>query len=105
MIKPDSFCNNKKIRLAILSESDDEVDGDSMQEDRNFVLSSYSKKKQVSMNNKLIDFIVGNNMPISIVKSEEFKAFLKEAMPSYVVPCRQTITQNLIPEKVINIKI
>lgn len=104
-IKPDGFCNNKKIRLAILSESEDEVDGGSMEEDRNIVLSSYSKKKQVTMNNKLIDFIVENNMPISIVKSEKFKALLKEALPSYVLPCRQTITQNLIPEKVINIKI
>ncbi|CAF1130762.1 unnamed protein product, partial [Brachionus calyciflorus] len=80
-------------------DSEDDDDSSQTQENSNIVLSNYSKKKQIALNNKLIDFIVGNNLPISIVKSEEFKVLFKEACPSYILPCRQTITQNLIPEK------
>jgi hypothetical protein len=41
------------------------------------VLSTYSKKKINTLNNKVIEFLIGNNLPVSIVKSEEFKSLLK----------------------------
>lgn len=94
-INSGGLCYNKKIKLALLSESDE--DDENCNEINE---SSCSKKKITSLNNKLIDFIVANNLPVSLVKNVQFKSLMKEAVSSYTLPCRQTISNNLIPEKV-----
>lgn len=45
--------------------------------------------------------IVCNNLPISVVDLVEFKKLFQESIPTYAVPCRQTFSNVLIPEKVL----
>ncbi|CAF1090283.1 unnamed protein product [Brachionus calyciflorus] len=44
------------------------------------------------------------NLPVSIVDRDEFRNLLKDAIPGYSVPCRQTFTKNLIPQKSVMVK-
>ncbi len=93
-IRESSLCANKRIRLAILSES--EVSSGDEEESKN----EDQFRKNVKLNNKLINFLVACNLPISVVQMEEFVELMQEAVPNYRLPCRQTITKRLLPEKV-----
>ncbi|CAF1027975.1 unnamed protein product [Brachionus calyciflorus] len=84
-----AFCANKKIRLALFSESENE----SSDEETDLDL----EKK---LNNKLVNLLVSCNLPISLVQMNEFVDFINEVAPNYQIPCRQKITKRLIPEKV-----
>lgn len=42
--------------------------------------------------------VIGCNLPISIVDNPHFREFLRELQPKFVVPCRQTVTNTLLPK-------
>ncbi|CAF1088112.1 unnamed protein product [Brachionus calyciflorus] len=85
----------KKIKLALYSDSD----SDEYEEASSESQSSCTLKKQTALNSRLVDFIVLNNLPFSVVDTIEFEKLMKEAIPTYSVPCRQTVSNNLLPEK------
>ena len=51
------------------------------------------------LNDLLVNYIVGSNQPLSIVDDPKLIKFLNKLNPKYRVPCRQTITNKLKPEK------
>ncbi|RMZ99161.1 hypothetical protein BpHYR1_006729 [Brachionus plicatilis] len=51
------------------------------------------------INEKLISFIIANNLPFNIVNSEEFQELLDTIKSHYYqLPCRQTLKYKLLPE-------
>ena len=60
-----------------------------------------SSKKKATINTKLVDFIVGSNLPVSIVENKLFADFVKSLIGNeYSLPCRGVVTHSLIPEMV-----
>lgn len=57
-----------------------------------------SKTKIAKINEKLVSLIINNNLPFSIVDSEEFQDFIDTIRKNYYkLPCRQTLRYELIP--------
>lgn len=46
----------------------------------------------------LARFFFGCNIPFSVVDSDHFKSFIRAIRPSYVPPCRQTLSTTLLDE-------
>ncbi|CAF1062995.1 unnamed protein product [Brachionus calyciflorus] len=97
----DSSKYNKKIKLALMSESESEDEGE---DNLQYQQSTCKISKQIALNSKIVDLIVASNLPISFVDTPEFESLMKEAIPAFVIPCRQTFTNKLIPEKALIVK-
>lgn len=55
-----------------------------------------SVKKIETLNKMLLQMIVKNYLPFTIVESDSFKAFLQELSPSYIPPSRKTLSNALL---------
>jgi hypothetical protein len=70
--------------------------------------SSYTFAEQMHITKKFAEWIVVDLQPFSIVEQEEFKQFVYALDPRYVIPCRQTIKQeikSLYKQRKTNIKL
>ena len=67
--------------------------------DEHSELNNNKKKKKID--DSLVNFLVNNNLPMSIVNNENFKKFVKNLTNDYNLPSRGFLTYNLIPEKVV----
>uniref|UniRef100_A0A914D9T5 BED-type domain-containing protein n=1 Tax=Acrobeloides nanus TaxID=290746 RepID=A0A914D9T5_9BILA len=54
--------------------------------------------------NLILEFIIDNNLPISIVESETFKNLVRFNSPDIKIPSRQEITYTLIPKRANSVK-
>jgi hypothetical protein len=81
---------------------DDNFDEDDDNQTRE--MRSLKPAKIAKIDNKIIEWIIDAEEPISSVDRDTFKAMFKEVCPAYIPPCRQTVARKLIPEKVNNIK-
>ena len=72
-----------------------------------FSISNYLKRKDAyslnsdkrkRLNHKLVKWIVKDNQPLSVAEKPDFREFMAEADPKYVIPARKTISQQLIPD-------
>lgn len=61
----------------------------------------YSQRKIKRIEDKLLRFIIANNLPFAIVESAEFQGLLSEFSRQYKLPCRQTVRNSWLPEKVL----
>ncbi len=59
--------------------------------------NSFEKNK---INNLLLSLIVDTNMPLSIVDRPAFKNYSNGLNARYKTPCRQTIRNTILPQKV-----
>ena len=60
---------------------------------------SYDTKDE-SILNAIVDFIVGTNQPLSLVDHPDFKFLLKKLNKHFNGPCKATLRNKLIPNKV-----
>src|SRR5256885_579202 len=70
--------------------------------------SSYTFAEQIHITIKLAKWIAVNLQSFNIVEQEEFKQFVYTLDPCYVIPCRQTIKQeitSLFEQRKANIKL
>jgi len=62
---------------------------------------SRNHSKQIAITQSLLhDVIIGCGIPVSIVDNPRFVKFMQVVDPKYKLPCRQTITNTLIPDAV-----
>lgn len=55
--------------------------------------------RQKSLTNSLVsNLIVNCGLPVSIVDSPHFRAFVGELDPKFAVPCRQTVSNSILPD-------
>lgn len=55
--------------------------------------------EKIKLTGLVVDFIVKNNMPLSIVDNVHFVKLCNGLDSRYRLPCRQTMTNKIIPEK------
>jgi BED zinc finger len=70
--------------------------------------TSYTFAEQLHITTKLAEWIAVDLQPFNIVEQEEFKQFVYTLDPRYVIPCRQTIKQeinSLFEQRKTNIKL
>ena len=89
----------------IVSESDSNFsEEDAVDEDVDDNISPPPKKlkaeREKKMYSKFLDFLIMTNQPFSIVNNPELKDFVQSLNPSYKLPCKSTLTDTLLPEKV-----
>jgi len=89
-----------KRRYCDISSSSDDDDTDLYVESNRENLTTMPPAKIAKIDRKLTQFIVANNQATSLVECNEFLSFCKEMCPSYKLPCRQTITNTLLPSEV-----
>lgn len=82
------------------SENEDSSNEDSKEQIDNTLKKQSSKKQKTDQ--LLVQFLIEQNLPISVVQSEKFKQFLSQL--NYKPPSRSTITNKLIPIMVNNIQ-
>ena len=58
-----------------------------------------SDTRQDKITSLLVNFIVGNMLPLSIVESQEFHELMNYVEPQYKVPCRATVVARLDSKK------
>lgn len=83
---------------------DDEYDCDFIDSDVSHSSNDntpYCQRKIKRIEDKLLRFIVANNLPFAIVESTEFQSLLNEFSRQYKLPCRQTVRNTWLPEKVL----
>lgn len=78
--------------------SDDEMDDPDEELERK--CDNIKPAKLAKIDSALLDFIIDNQQPASLVNSGTFRAFCSELMNTYVPPCRQTITYKMLPDRV-----
>ncbi len=62
-----------------------------------------SSAKHLQLNGALLELIVLDSLPISIVNSKSFKDFVSKLDQSYKLPTRQKITNDLLLEKYVKL--
>ena len=56
-----------------------------------------SRKKMDQINDKLIKFILNNNLSFNLVESEDFQSFIDSVRKNfYKLPCRQSVRNTLL---------
>jgi len=64
-----------------------------------------SAARQRTVTNSLVkNLIVKCGLAVSIVDNNNFQAFVADLDPSVSVPCRQTVTQTLLPQQLTTMK-
>ena len=58
---------------------------------------SASPQQKLLLSSLVNDVIVNCGMPISVVDNPHFRSFLKKMDPKFTPPCRQTVTNSLLP--------
>jgi len=58
---------------------------------------SANPQQKLLMSSLVMDVIVNCGMPISVVDNTYFRSFLKKMDPKFTPPCRQTVTNSLLP--------
>jgi hypothetical protein len=102
--KVNSSLNNENTENGIMSDSDSEFsdiedsDGD---HDGAPPIKKVKVERVKMIHDKLLDFVIATDQPFSVVNNQEFKDFVKSMNPSYKLPCKTTLTDTLLPEKVI----
>ncbi|XP_065642455.1 zinc finger BED domain-containing protein 4-like [Hydra vulgaris] len=88
-----NHCINSKIskKSTILLNDDDKSDIESGNE------NSFEETGHKKLNKLLINFIVGTDQPISIVRHPDFVNLVSELNKSYKMPCINTVSKKLIP--------
>ncbi len=70
---------------------------------KTFLLSktpySIDSTERLKLIDSLINCIVKLNLPLSIVDADPFIKFISDCNNKFSIPCRQTLTKKLIPEK------
>ncbi len=63
--------------------------------------ASYDKNsvKSIRLVDHVLDFIVKMNMPLSIVDAKPFVNMISACNNKFRLPCRQTVTNKLVPPK------
>jgi hypothetical protein len=59
---------------------------------------SNSARQKAITSSLVSNLIVSCALPVSIVDHPSFRAFLSELDPKYVPPCRQTVTNSILPQ-------
>jgi hypothetical protein len=78
-----------------------------IQNDQSKQISPYTFSEQIHITIKLIQWLIVDLQPFNIVEQEEFQQFIYSLDPRYVLPCRQTIKENinsLFLQRRVNIK-
>ncbi|XP_065672004.1 uncharacterized protein LOC136089842 [Hydra vulgaris] len=93
-------CINSKIseKSTILLNDDDISDIESGNE------NSFEETGHKKLNKFLMNFIVGTNQPISIVRHPDFVNLVSELNKSYKMPCINTVSKKLIPSITENLR-
>ena len=66
---------------------------------------SGSSVKNNKVTDKLVKFVAGTNLPISILAKPEFVALCKELNPTVTLPSIKTFRTSVLPKAVILLKI
>jgi hypothetical protein len=82
--------------ISCSSDNDEDSDLEIIRENS----ATMSPAKNSKIDRKLTQFITANNQAATLVECDEFKSFCKEMCPNYKLPCRQTITNTLLPSEV-----
>ena len=85
-------------RYVIMSETDSEFSSDD-NEMTTYNYSNVNEKKKI-IDEKLTNFIVNGNLPISVVNNESFQKFVEILNSNYKLPSRHTITKQILPHMV-----
>ncbi|XP_036320336.1 zinc finger BED domain-containing protein 1-like [Rhagoletis pomonella] len=64
----------------------------------NYTQPKLSKEMVTALNKKLLQMIVKDFQPFSIVEDVGFKNFISELNPSYHIPSRTFLTKKLLPQ-------
>lgn len=65
---------------------------------------SSTNPKQVLATDCLVSFVAEDVMPLRVVESDRFKAFVGALDPNYTLPSRKHLTTNLLEKKYSNLK-
>ena len=60
--------------------------------------------RQIQITEKLLFFIAGNLMPLSVVDSKEFRSFVSKLDSRYQIPSRKHLSSKLLQEKATSIQ-
>nr|XP_023696959.1 zinc finger BED domain-containing protein 1-like isoform X2 [Paramormyrops kingsleyae] len=61
--------------------------------------------RQVALTDSIVTYIVNGLLPLSTVENKDFIAVLQLAEPFFTMPSRRDLTQNLIPQRTIAVKL
>lgn len=78
-------------------ENDDLTDNE---EHENNEIEPLNKDKRQKCERTLVKWLVSNNQPALVVDNQAFNNFVEELNPRFKLPCRQTVTNRLIPDYV-----
>lgn len=92
--------NTKHVLLDTINDENKDSSNNENQNDEQKSEKINSKKKDL-INQKLVAFIIKNNLSFNLVESEEFQDFIEAIRPGYYkLPCRQTLRNSLLPKLV-----
>ncbi|XP_048867865.1 E3 SUMO-protein ligase ZBED1-like isoform X7 [Brienomyrus brachyistius] len=61
--------------------------------------------RQVALTDSIVTYIVNGLLPLSTVENKDFIAVLQLAEPFFTMPSRRDLTQNLIPQRTVAVKL
>ena len=98
----NSSTNNDNTENGILSDSDSVFsDQDDTGVDGSPLVKKMIVDREKIIHDKFLDFVIATDQPFSLVNNQELKEFVKCLNSSYKLPCKTTLTDTLLPEKVI----
>ena len=79
---------------------DDDDDDDENDEEASIGSGENQSAKKRKVDRRVLQWVIANTQPISVVDCEEFRSVVSALDPNYQLPCRQTFSKKLLPEYV-----
>lgn len=100
-MSPSSASPGASVGRETMTQSVEPISISTLQRQKNNHINAYfpkpiSIKKSEAINKLLLEMIVKNYLPFTLVENDAFKAFTHELCPSYSAPTRKTVSNGLL---------